>query len=113
MSLLLKVLYYIFEIFIVYLAVAGTWEIAQATVARGLLSQVIRQIESEENYNPLRALRPKNMKTMLMWWFSWKLDKRGVSDMAISQKRFSWGLRYLICSIVLMYVLGKLKPLLL
>ena len=112
MSSLLKVLYYILEVFIVYLALAGTWEIAQATIARGLLSRVIQHRESEESYNPLMVLRPvKNVKSMLTWWFNWKQDERGVSDTVILKKRFGWGLRYLMCSIVFMYVLGKLKPL--
>ena len=113
MSSLLEILYYILKVFIVYLALAGSWEIAQATVARGLISEVIQHTESEQNYNPLMALHPLNMKTMLTWFFNWKLDERGISDMQILKKRFSWGLRYLMCSIVFMYVLEELKPLLL
>lgn len=113
MSLLLEILYYILEVFIVYLALAGTWEIAQATVARGQICEVIQRRESEEKYNPLIALHPVNMKTMLTWWFNWQLNQRGISDTQILKKRFSWGLRYLMCSIFLMYVLGKLKPILL
>ncbi len=103
----MPIVYYILEFAIVYVAIAGTWEIAQATVARGTFSVVQQNIKSDQNYNPLSAINPLNVVRILSWWFCWKSKEVGVSDMVILKKRFSWGLRYLMSSIVLMYVLEK------
>jgi hypothetical protein len=46
---------------------------------------------------------------MLKWWFKWKPEDRGIEDLVILKSRFDWGLRYLILSIVLIYILGKVK----
>ena len=104
---ILHYIYYILEVIAVYLALVGTWEIAQATVARGLLPEVMQKKESEKTYKPLSALNPLNKKTMLTWWFNWKSEERGIADIQILKKRFSWGLRYLMLSIVLMYILKR------
>jgi hypothetical protein len=103
------IFYYILEFAVVYVAIAGTWEIAQATVAKGLLSDVHQKIKSEEDYHPFSALKPLNVVRMFSWWFGWKATEVGVSDAVILKKRFSWGLRYLMASIVLAYVLEKVK----
>ena len=105
------ILYYALEFAAVYVAIAGTWEIAQATVARGLFSDVHQNIKSEEDYNPLSALNPWKVLRMLSWLFCLKATKVGVSDMVILEKRFSWGLRYLMASILLTYVLEKSESL--
>ena len=105
----MPIVYYTLDFAIVYVAIAGTWEIAQATVARSMLSDVQQNIKSDENYNPLSAINPLNVVRMLSWWFCWKSTEVGVSDMVILKKRFSWELRYLMSSIVLMYVLEKVK----
>jgi hypothetical protein len=47
----MKILYYTLEVLITYLAVIGTWEIAQATVPRGTLSNVLKNNEAEKQYN--------------------------------------------------------------
>ena len=105
------IVYYILEFATVYVAIAGTWEIAQATVARGLFSDVHQNIKSEEDYHPLSVMNPLNVVRILSWWFGWKATEVGVSDMVILKKKFSWGLRYLMASIVLMYVLEKVESL--
>lgn len=97
------------EFFITYIAVMGTWEIAQATVARGTISNVLGNNESEKNYKPLSAVNPLNVIKMCTWWTEWESDEHGTEDLIILKKRFSWGLRYLIASIVLNYLLGRLK----
>lgn len=105
----MPIVYYILEFAILYVAIAGTWEIAQATVARDIFSDLQQKIKSEKDYNPLSIINPSNVAKMLSWWFCWKSREVGVSDMVILKKRFSWGLRYLMSSIVLMYVLEKVK----
>ena len=105
----MKILFYTLEAIITYLAIIGTWEIAQATVARGDLSNVFKNNEAEKHYNPLSALNPLCLLKMLKWWFQWKPEERGIEDLVILKKRFGWGLRYLILSIVLIFILGKFK----
>ncbi|HCO96974.1 MAG TPA: hypothetical protein DIU00_24055 [Phycisphaerales bacterium] len=103
------IVYYILEFAVVYVAIAGTWEIAQSTVAKGMFSDVQQKIKSEEDYNPLSVINPLNVGRMLSWLFCLKSREFGVSDMVILKKRFDWGLRYLISSIVLMYAFEKAK----
>jgi hypothetical protein len=105
----MKTLYYILEAAITYLALIGTWEIARATVARGTISNVQMNSEAEQQYKPLSALNPLCLFKMLRWWFEWKSEERGIADSVILKKRFSWGLRYLILSIILIYILQRLK----
>lgn len=100
---------YTLEVLITYLAVIGTWEIAQATVPRGTLSNVLKNNEAEKQYNPISVLNPLSLTRMLKWWFKWKPEDRGIEDLVILKSRFDWGLRYLILSIVLIYILGKVK----
>lgn len=114
--ILKEILFYIYnvlDVIIVYIALVGTWEIAQATIARGLLPKVWQNRESDKNYKPLDALHPLNIplniKRIVTWWFRWKSEESGISDMQILKKRFSWGLRYLILSIVFKFLLGKAR----
>ena len=106
---IMKILFYTLEVVITYLALIGTWEIAQATVARGGLSNVLMNNEAEKRYNPIFTLNPIRLLKMLRWWFKWNSEERGTEDLVILKKRFGWGLRYLMLSIISIYILNKLR----
>jgi hypothetical protein len=105
----MKVLYYILEAVITYLAIIGTWEIAQAASPRGGLSDVLNKNEAEKQYNPISALNPRCLSKIAKWLSEWDSEKVGTEDSVISKKRFGWGLRYLLLSIVFAYILNKFR----
>lgn len=105
----MKFLYYTLEALITYLALVGTWEIAQASVARGGFSDVYMNNEAEKRYNPIFALNPICLLKMLRWWFKWNSEESGIEELVLLKKRFGWGLRYLILSIISIYILNKLS----
>ena len=105
----MSVFYHVLEILLAFVAIVGTWEVARATVARGGLEEVFTRQNGEDNYSPWATLNPINLLLILKWIFRPGSNEKGVSSSQILEKRFAWGLRYLISAMILMCVLQQLR----
>jgi len=106
MIIIYQILYRIGELYVVYLAIMGTWRLAQSTKERGTFANVSENQKDEEKYTPIRDLNPLGILTILKWFFNYKNEPKGVADLVIVKKQFNWGLRFIIIAIAFQFVLS-------
>lgn len=107
--MILQIIYYILEGYVVFLAIVGTWRLAQSTRERGTIVNVSIQGGSEKKYKFYKDLNPARVLDIYKWFTSWKSEPEGVADLVILKKQFNWGLRFLMVSIVLQYILSLIN----
>jgi len=107
--MILQTIYYILEGYVVFLAVVGAWRIAKSTPERGTYVNVMNNAKSENEYKPFNDLNPTRIFDIYRWFTSWKAEPKGVADLVILKKQFNWGLRFLMVSIVLQYILSLIN----
>ena len=108
-KILVRFLYYIGELYVLYLAIIGTWRLGQSTKEQGNTGNILENGRKEEEYDPIKDLSPSKIVAILKWLFDYKNEPEGVKNSVILRKQFNWGLRFIIIAIILQFILYKIS----
>lgn len=89
-----------FQILSAYLVLIGTWRLANATTKAPIGSEVGQYQESEEAYNPLKDF--VSIVEVGCWLIRTIKELRvpgSFANAVIHEKKFQWGLFWLMCGI--------------
>ena len=89
-----------------YLAVIGTWRLANATQQKPI-GNFMQKADKDNSYNPLKDLVSPHK--VIIWFFQTmrSIHATGtLTDCVILHKQFNWGLWWLLLGIAIQYIAG-------
>ena len=70
MMLIFHILHWMAELYIIYLAIMGTWRLAQSTKEQGTIANISENQRKEKEYAPIKDLNPFKIFAIIKWFFS-------------------------------------------
>lgn len=102
----MKITHQILDFIGFYLVVIGTWRLANATKKKPV-GNFIQAITNEESYKPYKDLYSPHK--VIVWLIKTVREFRTdgqMTDAVILQKKFNWGLLWLLLGVVIQYIAG-------